>query len=170
MSIFISFFAIMISIYSLYLTHLKKPDINFFTDGKVDIYSNRSFSSIDLKLRFTIHNSGASIGEITDLMLKLDDNILLIPREKNGLPTIIIEGNSYKNVEIQFTAPMELSTEFKIENFLDDKKHKYILIGRLNGEEDWKELLEREFINKRTLFFRQDRDKILKSYRDDKSE
>jgi hypothetical protein len=169
-SIIVSSIAIIISFYSLYLTHLKKPDINFYTDGKVDIYTNRNFNSVDVKLRFTIHNSGASIGEITDLLLKLDDDVLLIPREKNGLPTIIVEENSYENVEIEFTPPLELKTEFKTENFLDDEKHKYILIGRLNGKKEWEELLKREFINKRTVFFREGREEIIDSYKDGKSE
>jgi len=168
-SIIISTIAVIISISGLYLTHLKKPDISFYTDGKIDIYNNRTHGGEGVEIRFTIHNSGASIGEITDLLLKLDDDILLIPKEKNGLPTIIVEGNSYVNITIEFT-PLKLKTEFKKENFLDGKKHQYILIGRLNGEDEWEELITREFINKRTVFFREGRDKIIKSYKDDKDE
>jgi len=170
MSIFVSFIAISISIYSLYLTHLKKPDISFYTDGKIEIFSNKTYDRQGVEIRFTIHNSGASIGEITDLLLKIDDDILLIPKEKDGLPTIIVEGNNYVNIPIEFTTFLGLNTEFKKENLLDGKKHQYILIGRLNGEEEWVELITREFINNRTVFFREGRDKILKSYKDDKNE
>ncbi|MGP3778807.1 hypothetical protein ACTWKD_08210 [Halanaerobium saccharolyticum] len=54
-SIFISVVTVIISIYSIYLSHLKKPDLKFYTDEKVRIFSERHSTGNGIILKLNIY-------------------------------------------------------------------------------------------------------------------
>lgn len=160
-SIFISVVAVIISIYSIYLSHLKKPDLIFYTDEKVGIFSERHSTGNGIKLKLNIYNAGASVGEITDLILKIDDKYILCPSSREAKLPINVENNKYAVEEIKFNPILENKKDFSAKKLKNEEKHEYLLYARLNGQEEWKKVLKREFINKRTVLFKECRDRII---------
>lgn len=163
-SIIISSMAILISIYGIYLTHLKNPDIKFYTDEKVQILSMSRATGEGIKLKLNMYNSGASVGEVTDLILIVDEQYVLCPdSRKNKLP-INVEDNKYKVEEIKFNPIKDNKESFSVGKLNNGNKHTYSLYARLNGQEDWEAVLQREFIENNTVLFMKCRDQIINDY------
>lgn len=151
--IFFSLLSIILSLFTLYTTKLKRAELRIETDERIFI---ADVMGVDFKmeLNLIIYNEGAKIGVLSDLLLVIDGKHEFVPRSRHlagGFDSLLVPGYKVKQKSISFGYPPYVSNfsqdpQFDCRTLLKGP-HKYQLFARLDNRNDWEVVHERTFEN-----------------------